>query len=118
MKKLITISLLFFVLACLGLGISCSNNNTNYTIKLSGTSGLSYFGHYAWQEAGSEYETKAMVSDKVPMQYTITGEKVSVYFAIGPGNIGKLKVEIIEGSRVIASSESSSADDVISIEIP
>ena len=51
-----------------------------------------------------------MVSDGVPKEYKVRGVKISVYFGIQPGS-GKLKVEIIQGGKIIASSETSLDND-------
>ena len=58
-----------------------------------------------------------MVSDGVPKEYKVRGVKISVYFGILPGS-GKLTVEIIQGGKIIASSETSPGNDIIRMNIP
>ena len=118
MKASMVIFLLLFILSCLLTSSSCSSRDTDYTIKLYGTPGLGYLGHYSWQRGNSTVQTKASVSGMLPNEYEVTGFKLSVYFSISAGSIGILKVEIIKDDAVIASAESTSADKFISLEVP
>jgi hypothetical protein len=114
-KKLVAIPLLFLAIVFSVMGSGC--DNTTYTIKVSGTEGLGYFGHYTWQRS-ADYKTKAMISDKVPKEYSVKGTNLSVDFSMTPGGSGELIVEVVEKGKVIANAKSSSPYEHILLEVP
>lgn len=110
MKYIISI-LLVVVLALSFSG--CGASDTEYTIKVSGTSGLSFSGAYMTVTSDGESVSKS-VDGTVPAQYTTTGDIVSVSFQKQVES-GTLKVEILKDGKVIKSSDTTAAYGVVMV---
>jgi hypothetical protein len=94
--------------------ITCSGraNGGEYTINVTGASGLAFTGSYLVID-----DNKAVtqsVEGTVPMIYTISGELVSCTFQKKTDD-GTLKVRILKGDRVVKESETSSAYGAVDI---
>jgi len=108
MKKLFLLVLvgIFMLVGCTGLVES------NFTIKVSGTSGLEFSGSYMTVMAGGSSTSKS-VEGTVPAEYNVSGSIVSCAFQ-KQSEGGTLKVTIIEGGKVVSESETSAAYGVVS----
>lgn len=84
-------------------GCSTSSVESNFTIKVSGTSGLEFSGHYITVTAGhiSSWE---LVGGKVPNQYSVSGNIVSCTFRKKTER-GTLSVQIVKDGKVVSVSE-------------
>jgi hypothetical protein len=101
----------FVVLLLVGLFI-CSGCHTglvesNFTIKVSGTSGLEFSGHYMTVTAGGVSTLKS-VEGKVPDQYSVRGSIVSCTFQKKTKR-GILSIQIIKDGKVVSASETNVA---------
>ena len=111
MKKLFC---LIIALALLGtLFVGCEEiGESDFTIKVSGTSGLEFSGSYMVVASGGQSTSKS-VDGIVPAQYTVRGEIVSCSFQ-KQTEFGILRIEILKGSKVVSQSETSAAYGVVS----
>ncbi len=100
MNKFVVL-LLAGLFACLG--CSASSSEPKFTIKVSGTSGLEYSGHYMTVTAG-RISTSKMVEGKVPDQYAVSGSIVSCTVQKKTQG-GVLGVQIIKDGKVVSTSE-------------
>ena len=100
MNKLIML-LLVGLFACSG--CSTGSVESNYTIKVSGTSGLEFSGHYMTLTSG-RISTWELVGGKVPGQYSVSGNIVSCTFRKKTES-GILSVQIVKDGKVVSVSE-------------
>jgi len=114
MKKLIVAILLVSIggLFFAGCGGSLSTDS-EFQIKVSGTTGLEFSGSYMTVTSGGQSTSKS-VEGTVPAQYTVTGNMVSVAFQKQVES-GTLKVEILKDGKVINSSDTTAAYGVVSV---
>ena len=107
MKRIATI-ITPFLLACF-LFTSCSGigNESDYTIRVSGTNGLGYNGTYMTLSSDGSSASR-LVEGTVPAQYTVRGYIVSVVFQ-KQTEAGLLKVEILSNGSVIKSAETTAS---------
>ena len=84
-------------------GCSTGSVESNFTIKVSGTSGLEFSGNYMTLTAGRISESK-MVEGKVPDQYSVSGNIVSCTFRKKTER-GTLSVQIVKDGKVVSVSE-------------
>ena len=109
MKRLILlIAVLSLVVGgCAGIG------DSDFTIKVSGTSGLKFSGNYMVVTSGGGSTSKS-VDGTVPAQYTIRGNIVSCVFQ-KQSEYGTLRVEIVKGGKIVSQSETLAAYGVVSV---
>jgi len=86
---------------------------SDFTVEISGTSGLRYSGSYMVTSTTGKSASKS-VEGKVPGQYNVTGNIVSVSFQ-KKSESGSLKVQILKGGNVVAETETSAAYGVASV---
>lgn len=110
MKKL---SLILLVLSVIALLFAGCDGDSAFVIKVSGTIGLEFSGSYLVVTASGQSTSKS-VDGIVPTEYSVTGNIVSGVFQKQTEE-GNLKVEIIKGGQVIASSETTAAYGVVSV---
>jgi hypothetical protein len=111
MKKIICLALITVILLLMGCGSSLSDSD--YKIKVSGTSGLEFSGSYMVVKAGGESTSKS-VDGTVPAEYSVTGDIVSVSFQ-KQTDTGTLKVEISKDGKVLKSEDTTAAYGVVAI---
>ncbi len=95
-------------------GCSTGPVESNFTIQVSGTSGLEFSGHYMTVTAG-RISTSKMVEGKVPDQYSVSGDIVSCTFQKKTER-GILSVQIIKDGKAVSASETSVAHGSVSAE--
>lgn len=109
---------LFILVICMvgliftGCGGSLSSD-TEFQIKVSGTTGLKFSGSYMVITSGGQSTSKS-VDGTIPAQYSVTGNIVSAVFQKQTES-GTLKVEIIKGGKVLNSSDTTAAYGVVSV---
>jgi hypothetical protein len=86
--------------------------SSDYTVKVSGTPGLSFSGSYMVVTASGKSESKS-VDGKVPQSYQLSGSIVSVSFQ-KQSESGVLEVQILKDGRVVSASDTSAAYGVVS----
>ena len=86
--------------------------SSDYTVNVSGTSGLGFSGAYMVVNAAGESESKS-VDGIVPQSYQLRGSIVSVTFQ-KQSESGSLQVQILKNGRVVAASDTSAAYGVVS----
>lgn len=116
MKKYcaLLVALCFIVLL-----VGCSApamTDTDFTVRVSGTEGLKFNGSYMITTTEGKSESKS-VEGTVPAEYTMKGNIVSVTFQ-KQAEAGVLKVEILQGDKVVAQSETSAAYGVVTAATP
>ena len=79
-------------------------------IRISGTNGVRFDGHYALKSFGKS--TSQIISGSVPAEYTVSGTAVSVVLQRTDGD-GLLMVEISRDGTVIKIAGSDSAREPI-----
>lgn len=85
-------------------GVSSLAEESDYTVRVSGTAGTSFSGTYAVVSLAGDSVAQT-VTGSVPAEYNAgRGNFVTVNFEKGAGS-GTLRVEILKGGRVVASSE-------------
>jgi hypothetical protein len=109
--------LLFFWLIGISLLFGCSlglkDLESNFSIKISGTTGLKFKGHYAIAATVSNPDLQN-VAGTVPAQYQGKGAMALCLFRkTSPG--GSLKVEILKDEKVVAQGESIVPYGVVSL---
>ena len=87
--------------------------NSDFTVQVTGTSGLKFIGDYmtATTSGGS---TSKSVEGTVPATYTVSGSIVSVVFQ-KQSEGGLLKVAILKGGKVVSQSETTATYGVVSV---
>jgi len=85
----------------------------DFTIRVSGTSGLDFSGSYSVMIEGSNCSSKA-VYGTVPTQYEANGTAVSATFQ-KQSQSGTLKVQILKGNKVVKVEEATEAYGVVSV---
>lgn len=119
MKKILSIFILSVIILSLG-STGCGSGVTIvskpdvitvYTIKVTGTDGIPFKGNYWVDESAQGILVKMIKSGKfmpisgtTPAEYTISGGFVSCYFETDTES-GTLKVQILEGDKVVTESE-------------
>ena len=108
----------FVMLLLVGIFI-CSGCSTGlveskFTIKVSGTSGLEFSGHYMTVTAG-RISTSKVVEGKVPDQYSVSGNIVSCTIQKKTKS-GILSIQIIKDDKVVSASETTIAYGAVSAE--
>ncbi len=111
MNKLVMLLLVGFF-ACSG--CSTGSVESNFTINVSGTSGLEFSGHYMTVTAG-RISTWEIVGGKVPDQYSVSGNIVSCTFRKKTER-GILNVQIVKDGKIVWTSETSVAYGSVSAE--
>ena len=109
MKRSILLIMVMLLLICGCAGVV----ESDFVIKVSGTSGLEFSGSYMVTMAGGESVSKS-VDGIVPAQYTVRGTIVSCAFQ-KQSEAGTLRVEIAKGGKVVSESETSAAYGVVSV---
>ena len=111
MKRLILVTILLFVLV--GCGESLKGVESDYVIKVSGTEQQSFSGHYTI--AGTTGIPKPVqASGKAPMEYQGKGFAAACVFRKTTAE-GKLKVEILKGKDVVATTETAEPFGIITL---
>ncbi len=83
-------------------GCSTGPVESNFTIKVSGTSGLEFSGHYVTVTAG-RISTWKLVGGKIPDQYSVSGNIVSCTIRKKTER-GSLSVQIVKDGKVVSGS--------------
>ncbi len=96
------------------LGCSTSSGESNFTIKVSGTNGLEFSGHYMTLTAGRISASK-VVEGKVPDQYSVSGNIVSCTIQKKTEK-GILNVQVIKDGKIVSTSETTVAYGSVSAE--
>jgi len=114
MRKLMLILLLvgitaFIFTSCAGPSLT----DTEFEIKVSGTTGLEFSGSYMAVTSGGQSTSKS-VDGVVPATYSVKGNIVSAVFQ-KKAESGTLKVEILKGGKVVNSSDTTAAYGVVSV---
>ncbi len=120
MKKILSIFILSVIILSLGspgcVSVSIGSNPgvrtvSVYTIKVTGTDGIPFKGNYWVDESAQGILVKMIksgnfmpISGTTPAEYTISGWFVSCYFETDTES-GTLKVQILEGDKVVTESE-------------
>lgn len=87
-------------------GVSSLAEESDYTIRVSGTAGTPFSGTYAVVSLAGDSVAQT-VSGSVPAEYNAgRGNFATVTFEKGAGS-GTLRVEILKGGRVVGTSETS-----------
>ncbi len=101
----------FFMLLIVGLfacsGCSSGSAESNFTINVSGTSGLEFSGYYMTVTDG-HISTWKLVEGKVPGQYSVSGHIVSCTIRKKTEK-GTLSVQIVKDGKVVSVSETAAA---------
>ena len=103
------------ILSCLGLCLlviilvaGCGKAaDSDYTIRVTGTAGLSYAGSYTITTADGQ-TVYTSIDGTVPKDYAVRGKMIACSFRKGSED-GLLKLEIIKDNRVVATSETTAA---------
>ncbi len=95
-------------------GCSTGSVESNFTIKVAGTSGLEFSGHYMTVTAG-RISTWELVEGKVPDQYSVSGNTVSCTIR-KKTEIGSLSIQIIKDGKVVWASGTNVAYGSVSAE--
>ncbi len=122
MKKILSIFILSIIILSLGstgCGVTIVSKPdviTVYTIKVTGTDGIPFKGNYWVDESVQDILFKMAksgqfmpISGTTPAEYTISGGFVSCYFEADTKS-GTLKVQILEGDKVVTESETTLPD--------
>lgn len=104
------------VLALWGCGETFTGMESDMTIRVTGTPGLKVGGHYAFVAAGEVPKTQN-VDGTVPVEYRGRGLTALCLFRKTSAD-GTLKVEIIRGDKVIATSETQAPMGFVSLTTP
>ena len=97
------------------LNLSCNSSNTNQTfvIKVSGTTGTTFSGSYFVVQSNGTNASKS-VTGKVPTNYTVNGNIVSVVFQ-KTGVSGTLTVTIHKNDVVLVTSTTTSSYGLVTL---
>jgi hypothetical protein len=107
------VCLLLGFLFLIGCGDSLKGVESSYAIKVSGSENLTFSGHYTFVGT-SEIPKPVNAEGKVPAEYT--GKGVAAVCVIRKTEAGgTLKVEITQGDKVIATSETAEPYGIISL---
>ncbi len=87
--------------------------DSRFIVKVGGTPGLRFHGHYAVVTAGGG-STSRSVEGTVPVEYNVKGKTVACAFQKQEER-GTLKVEIIKDGKVVGQSETSAAYGMVTI---
>jgi hypothetical protein len=100
MKSLIFIFLLVGIIAFVGC-ISAPAKAATYTIEISGTNGLAFFGHYGGITLEGETVTQS-VDGKVPTTYTVKGTSDTIVYCSFKKQVeaGTLNVQIFKDGQL------------------
>ena len=109
----------FVMLLLVGL-FTCSGCSTgpvesNFTIKVAGTSGLEFSGHYI-TVTGGRISTWKLVGGKAPDQYSVSGDIVSCTFRKKTER-GILNVQIVKDGKVVSVSETAVAYGSVNLRV-
>jgi hypothetical protein len=112
MNKIVML-LLAGLFACSG----CSTGTVepNFTIKVSGTNGLEFSGHYV-TVTGGRISTWKLVEGKAPDQYAVSGSTVSCTIR-KKAEKGILSVQIIKDGKIVSSSETAIAYGSVNLRV-
>ncbi len=109
----------FVVLLLVGLftflGCSTGSVESNFTINISGTSGLEFSGHYVTVTAGRISMWK-LVGGKVPDQYSVSGNIVSCTIRKKTER-GILSVQIVKDGKVVSVSKTEVAYGSVNLRV-
>jgi len=108
-KRILLISV---ILAAMILS-ACGVSDSEFQIKVSGTTGLAFSGNYMVATSGGQSTSKS-VDGVVPAAYSVKGDIVSAVFQKQTES-GTLKVEILKGGKVVNSSDTTAAYGVVSV---
>ncbi len=95
-------------------GCSTGSVESNFTIKVSGTSGLEFSGQYMTMTAG-RLSTWDLVGGKVPGQYSVSGNTVTCTIRKKTEK-GNLRVQIFKDGKVVWASGTNVAYGSVSAE--
>jgi hypothetical protein len=95
-------------------GCPAGSAEPKFTIKVSGTSGLEFSGHYMTVTAG-RISTSKIVEGKVPDQFFVSGNIVSCTVQKKTER-GILSIQIIKDGKVVSASETTVAYGAVSAE--
>ena len=90
-----------------------SSPSHDFTIRVSGTSGLDFSGSYSAMKAGISSSSET-VYGVVPTQYWANGAAVSAAFQ-KQSESGTLKVQILKGGKVVKEEQTIAAYGVVSV---
>ena len=113
MRRIVTVIALLFIVCFLFVSCSGLGGDSDFTIRISGTSGLSYSGNYMAVKSDGSSASRS-VEGIIPAQYTVRGNIVSAVFQKQTEN-GLLKVEILRDGNLIKSSETTASYGVVSV---
>jgi hypothetical protein len=112
-KGLIVKRLLALIAITLIFTSGCSTAvDTDYSIKVAGSTGTQFSGSYIVTDANGESTTYS-VDGTVPAEYSVTGIKIECTFQ-KLVEAGELRLEILRDGEMVASAETSSGMGVIS----
>lgn len=109
MHRLLVILILGVLFLSL-IGCSGSGGNSDFTIKVTGTNGLSFSGSYMGVTSGGT--TSKSVDGTVPATYTVSGSIVSCSFQ-KKSESGSLAVQILKDNKVVKESDTTAAYGVV-----
>jgi hypothetical protein len=112
MAKRLGIALLLAVLVCVSIS-ACTTANREFTIKITANPNLPWSGSYMVMTAGGESISRS-VNGVGPWQVIVKGSMVSVCFQKSWAD-GSLQVQILEGGRVAAESETTAEYGVVTV---
>lgn len=106
---IVLVIIVIAIATCNGIGF----RDSTFEIRVSGTEGLEFSGSYMVVTAEGQSTSKS-VDGTVPEQYLVSGAIVSVVFQ-KQSQEGILRVEIVKGTEVIASEETTASYGVVSV---
>ena len=114
MKRLIAVILVVCIVGLFFTGCGGSlSTDSEFQIKVSGTTGLEFSGTYMVVTSGGQSTSKS-VDGVVPAAYSVKGNIVSVVFQKQTES-GTLKVEILRGGKVVNSSDTTAAYGAVAV---
>jgi hypothetical protein len=114
MNRTLALALACVILLC-GCGLM-KENEYDFTIKVSGSPGLRFSGHYSILGAGSQPEPLS-VTGAVPSEYKGKGIMAIAFFR-SLAQDGSLKVEILKEDKIITQSDTSTPYGYVSMKTP
>lgn len=111
MKKAFCLLIATVILGVLLVGCT-ESGDSDFTIEVSGSSGLEFSGNYMVVTSEGQSTSKS-VDGIVPARYDVRGNIVLCTFQ-KQSEYGILRVEILRGADVVAQSETSAAYGIVS----
>lgn len=116
MKVRLTILCLFLLAPVLLLSCGYSARNSDFTIQLSGTQGLSFSGSYMVMTSNGQTASHS-VNGTIPTFYSVSGTIVSCAFQ-KQTTWGTLHVAIFKNGQLVIESETTSPYGMVTVATP